>query len=142
MANTYTQIYLHVVFAVEGRESLISREHKEELFKYMIAVIQNQHQKVMSINGTSDHVHLLIGVSPDIALSDLIRDVKSASARLINDKKWFRGHFKWQRGYGAFSCSKSDVSRVARYIENQERHLGPVISKRILDVIGESWRAI
>ena len=122
MANTYTQIYIHTVFAIEGRQPLIAKEHKIEIYKYMTAVIQNQNQKVMSINGMPDHVHLLIGLSPDIALSDLVRDVKAASSSMINDKRWVRGHFNWQRGFGAFSYSKSQVSRLAKYIEDQERH--------------------
>ncbi|HXI91706.1 MAG TPA: transposase [Blastocatellia bacterium] len=88
----------------------------------MTTVIQNQKQKVMAINGMPDHVHLLIGMSPDIALSDLVKDVKVASSSLINDKRWVRGHFRWQRGFGAFSHSRSQVSTVAKYIENQERH--------------------
>jgi len=122
MANTYTQIYIQAVFAVEGRQSLIVPEHKIEIYKYMTAVIQNKKNKLMVINGMPDHVHLLIGLNPDISLSDLVQDVKSASSRLINDNRWARGHFNWQRGYGAFSYSKSQVSRVAKYIENQERH--------------------
>ena len=122
MANTYTQIYIHTVFAVEGRQSLIAKEHKVEIYKYMTEVVQNQKQKVMSINGMPDHVHLLIGLRPDIALSDLVRDVKAASSSLINDKRLVKAHFNWQRGFGAFSYSKSQVSTVAKYIENQERH--------------------
>ena len=122
MANTYTQIYIHAVFAVEGRQSLIAPEHKIEIYKYMTTTIQNQKNKVMAINGMPDHVHLLIGLNPDIALSDLVRDAKAAASNLINDKRWVRGHFNWQRGYGAFSYSKSQVPRVARYIEDQERH--------------------
>jgi REP element-mobilizing transposase RayT len=88
----------------------------------MTTVIQNQKNKVMAINGMSDHVQLLIGLSPDIALSDLVKDVKVASSNLINDKRWVRGHFNWQRGFGAFSYSRSQVPNVARYIENQEQH--------------------
>jgi putative transposase len=122
MANTYTQIYIHAVFAVEGRESLIAPEHKIEIYKYMTAVIQDQKHKLMSINGMPDHVHLLIGLRPDVALSELVRDLKSAASRLINDKRRVRGHFNWQRGFVAFSYSKSQVSNVAKYIENQERH--------------------
>ena len=107
MANTYTQIYIHLVFAVSGRQSLIAKQHKVEIYKYMTTVIQNQRQKVMAINGMPDHVHLLIGMSPDIALSDLVKDVKVASSSLINDKRWVRGHFNWQRGFGAFSHSRA-----------------------------------
>ena len=114
MANTYTQIYIHAVFAVEGRQSLIAPEHKIEIYKYMTTVIQNQKNKVMAINGMPDHVHLLIGLNPDIALSDLVRDAKSTASSLINDKGWVRGHFNWQKGYGAFTYSKSQVSRVAK----------------------------
>ena len=122
MANTYTQIYIHTIFAVEGRQSLISKEHKDEIHKYMTGVIHNQKQKVMAINGMPDHVHMLIGLSPNIAVSDLVKDVKGASSSLINDKRWVRGRFHWQRGFAAFSYSRSQVPTVARYIQNQERH--------------------
>ena len=122
MANTYTQIYIQLVFAVEGRRSLIPKEHKVEIYKDMTTVLQNKKQKVMAINSMADHVHLLIGQSPDIALSDLVKDVKIASSKLINDKRWVRGHFNWQLGFGAFSYSRSQVSSVAKYIEDQERH--------------------
>jgi putative transposase len=77
MANTYTQIYIHTVFAVAGRRSLIPQEHKVEIYKHITTVIQNKKQKVMAINGMADHLHLLIGMSPDIALSDLVKDVRS-----------------------------------------------------------------
>jgi len=96
MANTYTQIYIHTVFAVSGRQSLIAKEHKVEIYKYMAGVIENNKQKVMAINGMPDHVHLLIGLGPDVALSNLVRDVKAGSSKLINDKRWVRGHFTWQ----------------------------------------------
>jgi putative transposase len=122
MANTYTQIYIHTVFAVSGRQSLISKEHKIEIYKFITSVIQNKKHKVMAINGMPDHVHLLIGLGPELALSDLVRDVKAGSSKLINDKRWVTGHFTWQRGFGAFSYSRSQVPTVARYIENQERH--------------------
>jgi REP element-mobilizing transposase RayT len=128
MANTYTQIYIHAVFAVSGRQSLIAKERKVEIYKYMTTAIQNQKQKVMAMNGMPDHVHLLIGMSPDIALSDLVKDVKVASSNLINNKRWVRGHFNWQRGFGAFSYSRSQVSTVARYIENQEPSCQALIS--------------
>lgn len=122
MSNTYTQIYIQTVFAVENRQSLISKHHKDEIYKYMTSVIQNKKQRVMAINGMPDHVHILIGMSPDLALSDLVKDVKVASSNLINDKRWVRGRFSWQRGFGAFSYSRSQVPIVAKYIENQEQH--------------------
>lgn len=121
MPNTYTQIYIQVVFAVNGRQSLITPIFKETLFKYIGGIMRNAGQKLIAINGMSDHVHILIGMKPTIALSAFVKDIKVASSRLINDKGWVRGHFSWQEGFGAFSYSQSHVSKVARYIENQER---------------------
>ncbi|HYL98978.1 MAG TPA: IS200/IS605 family transposase [Blastocatellia bacterium] len=122
MANTYTQIYIQTVFAVEGRQSLISTDHKDELYKYISGIVRNEKQKLMAINGVSDHIHILIGMDPDIALSNLVKTIKVASSRFMNDKRWVKGRFRWQSGFGAFSYSRSQVSRVATYIENQERH--------------------
>src|SRR6185369_2708514 len=122
MPNTYTQIYIQVVFAVNGRQSLITSSFKEDLFKYIGGTMRNAGQKLIAINGMPDHVHILIGMKPNIALSTFVKDIKVASSRLINDKRWVRGHFSWQEGFGAFSYSQSHVSKVARYIENQKRH--------------------
>lgn len=122
MPNTYTQIYIQVVFAVNGRQSLITSSFKEDLFKYIGGTMRNAGQKLIAINGMPDHVHILIGLKPNLALSTLVKDIKVASSRLINDKGWVRGHFSWQEGFGAFSYSQSHLSKVARYIENQERH--------------------
>ena len=113
MANTYTQIYIQLVFAVEGRRSLIPKEHKVEIYKEMTTVLQNKKQKVMAINGMPDHVHLLIGQSLDIALSDLVKDVKIASSRLINDKRWVRGHFKTSTlNTILHTCSPSSMMQI------------------------------
>jgi REP-associated tyrosine transposase len=122
MPNTFTQIYIQVVFAVNGRQSLITSSFKEDLFKYIGGTIRNAGQKLIAINGMPDHVHILIGMKPNIALSAFVKDIKVASSRLINDKGWVRGRFSWQEGFGAFSYSQSHLSKVARYIENQERH--------------------
>src|ERR1041384_3467817 len=102
MANTYSQIYLQIVFAVRGRENLIQPEWKNELFKYITGIIKNNKQKLLAINGVSDHVHLLIGFEPNIRPSDLIRDIKANSSRFINEKRLVRGKFYWQEGFGAF----------------------------------------
>jgi len=122
MPNTYTQIYIHVIFAVQGRQSLISRPHREEVYKEIAGVMKAERQKLISINGMADHVHILVGLRPDSALSDLVKEIKVASTNLINDKGWVRGRFSWQRGFGAFSYSRSQIRTVAAYIENQERH--------------------
>jgi putative transposase len=122
MANTYTQIYLHIVFAVEGRQNLVQPEHNEELQKYITGIVSGQKQKLIAINNMPDHLHLLVGIKPDIALSDLVRDVKAGSSKFINEKHWVRGRFSWQEGFGAFSYSRSQLGAVIRYIENQQKH--------------------
>ncbi len=122
MANTYTQIYIHVVFAVEGRQSLISSDHKDELQKYITGIVANKGQKVIAINNMPDHFHLLIGLKPTMSLSELIAAVKASSSGFINDRRWVKGKFRWQEGFGAFSYSHSHLGRVIRYIANQESH--------------------
>jgi len=122
MANTYTQIYIHVVFAVKGRQNLIRKEWKEELHKYIAGIIRNQNQKLIVINSMPDHVHILVGLKPDMALSDLVRDIKANSSRFINEKRWVRGRFNWQEGFGGFSRSQEELERVIEYIQSQEEH--------------------
>jgi putative transposase len=122
MGNTYTQIFLHIVFSVKGRQNLLSAEHKEELHKYITGIIRNQKQKLIIINSVRDHVYILLSMRPDAALSDLVRDIKSNSSAFINEKRWVRGLFRWQEGFGAFSCSRAEMNYVGRYIENQEEH--------------------
>lgn len=122
MANTYTQIYIHVVFAVEGRQNLIRSENNDELQKYITGIVSGQKQKLIAINNMPDHVHILIGLKPDLALSDLVRDIKAGSSGFINRKRWVRGRFGWQEGFGAFSYSRSQLDTVIRYIQNQQKH--------------------
>jgi len=122
MANTYSQIYLHVVFAVEGRQNLIAPEHNDELQKYITGIVTAQRQKLIAINNMSDHLHLLVGLRPDVALSDLVRDVKAGSSKFINEKRWVMGRFSWQEGFGAFSYARSQLGAVIRYIQNQQKH--------------------
>jgi REP element-mobilizing transposase RayT len=122
MANTYTQIYIHVVFAVEGRQNLIPPEHHDELQKFITGIVSAQKQKLIAINNMPDHLHLLIGLRPDSSLSDLVRDVKAGSSKFIKEKRWVAGRFSWQEGFGAFSYSRSQLGTVIRYIEYQQRH--------------------
>lgn len=122
MANTYTRLYFHVVFAVKGRSNQIAKTWKKELYRYISAIIANKNQKLMIMNGMPNHIHLLLGTRPDCNLSDLIRDVKASSSKWINEKNWLRTQFRWQAGFGAFTVSYSDVKRVINYIENQEKH--------------------
>lgn len=122
MANTYTQLYFHVVFAVKGRQNLISIQWKDELYKYIAGIINNKSQKLLIINGMPDHVHLLLSSSPNFNLSTLIGEVKSNSSRWINENRYVRGKFAWQIGFGAFTVSQSQLTVVTNYIKKQEIH--------------------
>ncbi|QBN19102.1 IS200/IS605 family transposase [Flavobacterium nackdongense] len=122
MANTYTQIHIHFVFAVKYRLGTIQSEWKEELYKYITGITQNNSHKLLAINGMSDHIHILIGIRPAQSISDLMKDVKQSSSKWINENKLTKTHFEWQEGYGAFSYSKSQINNVIRYIQNQEEH--------------------
>jgi len=122
MANTYTQIYIHIVFAVQGRGCLIPRQHKEELCKFTTGIVKNRDQKLIAINCEPDHMHVFVGVKPTITISDLVRDIKAGSSGFINDKQWIKGKFNWQEGFGAFSHSHSNIDTVVKYIQSQEEH--------------------
>lgn len=122
MANTYTQIHIQTIFAVQNRQSLIKQEWKNELYKYITGIIQSYDHKVLQINGTPDHIHIFFGMRPTQSLSDLMKEVKQDSSKWINNKRLVNGKFSWQEGYGAFSYSKSHVPRVIKYIANQEEH--------------------
>ena len=122
MANTYSQIYIHVVFAVEGRQNLIAPEHNDELQKYITGIVSAQKHKLIAVNNMPDHLHVLIGLRPDASLSQLVRDIKANCSRFINEKHWIMGRFSWQEGFGAFSYSRSQLGTVIRYIENQQKH--------------------
>ena len=122
MADTYTQLYIHIVFAVKGRHTLIPKDHKTELHQYITGIVTNRKQKMIQINSMPDHVHILVGITPDIALSDLVRDIKVSATKFINQKRWVRGQFKWQEGFGAFTYSHSQLGDVVTYIQNQEAH--------------------
>lgn len=122
MANTYSQIYIQFVFAVQGRQNLIRKNFKDELYKYISGITRNKKQKLLAINGMPDHVHLFIGLNPDVHISNLLKEIKSNSSRFINEKGFVKGKFQWQEGFGAFSYSHSHIDRVVKYIINQETH--------------------
>lgn len=122
MANTYSQIYIHVVFAVESRQNLIEPTYNDELQKYITGIVTAQRQKLIAINNMPDHAHILIGQRPDCTLSQLVGDIKSGSTNFINRKRWVRGRFNWQEGFGAFSYSRSQLTAVIKYIQNQQKH--------------------
>ncbi len=122
MANTFTQLYIHLVFAVKHRDRLIRPSFKDELMKYITGIIQNKGNKLLATNTMPDHIHMFIGLDSKNAISDLVKDVKVSSTNFINDNKWLKGRFHWQEGYGAFSYAHSQINSVIKYILNQERH--------------------
>ena len=124
MANTYSQIYLHFVFAVQNRMSLIKPKWKSELYKYMSGIVTNHGHKVYAINGMPDHIHVLVSMNPKQSPSDLMHDVKRNSSLWINENHLTVGKFSWQDGFGVFSYGKLQISDIASYIENQEGHHG------------------
>lgn len=120
--GTFSQIYIQLVFVVKGRENLLKKTFRAEVFKYMSGIVKAKGQKSIIINGVEDHVHLFIGLKPSMRLSDLVRDIKNNTTNFINEKKFVRGRFSWQEGDGAFSYSQSHMDNVYQYILNQERH--------------------
>jgi len=122
MPNTFSQMYIQIVFAVQNRNNFIHPSWEDELFKYMTGIIRNKEQKLIAINGVPNHIHILIGMKPSCCLSDLMREVKKSSNEFVNDQKFLKYKFQWQEGFGAFSYSHSSLDRVIRYIENQKEH--------------------
>ena len=122
MADTYSQIYIQIVFAVKNRKALINSEWEEQLYKYITGIITNKNQKLIAINGTNSHIHIFIGMKPTCCLSDLVREIKKASNQFIQEKKITPFKFNWQSGYGAFSYNHSQLDNVYNYILNQKEH--------------------
>jgi REP element-mobilizing transposase RayT len=120
--GVYTQLFIHLVFAVKNRECILSESIRKEVFSYMSGLLTNKKHKSIIVNGYTDHVHVFFGLNPVMSISDIVADLKRSSSLLINEKKWLRGKFQWQEGYGAFSYSKSHVENVYNYILNQNVH--------------------
>jgi len=122
MSNTYSQIYVQLVFAVKSREALINNSFREELQKYISGIIANRGCKLCVIYANPDHVHILVRLHPNISVSNLVRDIKSNSSKYINERRFIPFHFQWQDGYGVFSYSPSHIDAVVKYILNQPEH--------------------
>jgi len=121
MANTFSQIYLQFVFTVKNRQSLIPKEHKEELHKYITGLVRNRNAKMLAVHCMPDHVHLFVGFRPTISIADFMKEIKVETNEFINGKRWVNKKFSWQEGYGVFSYSHSQIDRVIKYIMNQEK---------------------
>jgi putative transposase len=122
MANTYSQSYFHLVFAVKHRDALIKKEWKDELEKYITGIVQNHHHKILAIKSMPDHIHILIGYNLNKLIPDLVEEVKTSSNSWIKERGLSRLKFDWQKGYGSFTHSHSQIDTVVKYIINQEEH--------------------
>ncbi len=122
MSGTYTQLYIQIVFAVKGHENIISMQWRDELHKYIAGIITGKGHKSIIVNGLPDHIHAYVGLKPSMAISDLVRDIMNNSSKFINERRFVKGKFQWQEGYGAFSYSHSQIQNVYDYILNQEKH--------------------
>jgi REP element-mobilizing transposase RayT len=122
MANTYTQINIHAVFCVKRRENIITLNFSDQLYSYLAGIINKTGNYSLAVNGYRDHVHAFFELNPSLALSDVMRDIKTNSSKWINEKHFVKGHFSWQKGFGAFSYSRSQRNNVIKYIMNQEKH--------------------
>ena len=122
MPNTYSQINIHAVYAVKGRENLLNPEFKSQLFKYTSGILSQLDQFPLAVNGAHDHVHMFFELNPVNSISEILRIVKSSSSKWVNDHQFVKGKFRWQEGYGAFSNARSERDNVINYIINQEEH--------------------
>jgi REP element-mobilizing transposase RayT len=122
MANTYTQINIHCVFAVKGRENLLDRAIRDRVHQYISGIIRELDSYPLAVGGWLDHVHVFLELNPNISISQMMQKVKANSTKMINNEKLVLGKFEWQSGYGAFSHSKSQRYDVIKYIMNQELH--------------------
>lgn len=120
--GTFTQIYIQLVFSPMNKEALLHQNIRPDIFKDMSGIITNLGYKSIIINGLSDHVHLFLGLNPNLSISDSVKEIKRASSVFINEQRFFSGKFQWQSGYGGFSYSQSHIEKVYNYILNQEQH--------------------
>lgn len=120
--GTFSQVYLHFIFAVKFRDGLLLKTFQDEVYRYIAGIVQNNGHKLISVGGMPDHIHILVGMKPNQSVADLVNKVKSNSSKFINEKRFLPVRFEWQRGYGVFSYSRSQLNQVVHYIQNQEAH--------------------
>lgn len=122
MGDTYVQAYFHLVFAVQNRKALIQKQWKGRLEKYITGIVQNNGHKLITISAERDHIHIFIGYNLNQKIPDLVENIKTSSNQFVEIERLSFYKFSWQKGYGAFTHSHSNLSKVATYIENQEAH--------------------
>ncbi|WP_300671257.1 IS200/IS605 family transposase [Soonwooa sp.] len=114
---SYTQILYHIIFGTKYRKPTINEAHCEELYKYIWGILANKKCKLYRINGVEDHIHLLVGLHPSVALADLVKDVKVASCLWMKQNANFPDFEAWQEGYGAFTYSLREKEMIIGYIK-------------------------
>lgn len=122
MPNTYTQLYVHCVFAVKYRKAIIQAEWDDRLHRYITGILQGNGHKLLAINSMPDHLHFFVGLDPKQSISEMMRLAKGDSSEFINKERFTKSKFYWQEGYGAFSNSRSQIDSVVKYIMNQKQH--------------------
>ena len=139
MANTFTQLHIQLVFAVKNRASLIQKEWKPELEKYITGIVEKQNHKLLAIGSMSDHIHIFIGYNVNQLIPDLVNEIKTSSSTWIKLQKLTPFKFEWQKGYGAFSYARSQVNAVTNYVLNQEvHHAKKTFKAEYLDMLNRS----
>ena len=120
--STHHGILLHVVFSTKYRKCLMADQWRDDLFAYIGGTVKDHKAALLKAGGVEDHVHLLLRIHPEFAISKTLQLLKANSSRWINENHKTRHPFQWQRGYGAFSVSQSMAETVRRYIERQKEH--------------------
>ena len=120
--STFTNLLFHIVYSTKYRKPVIQKSWQDDLYGYVGGIIRNHKGTLLCMGGVMDHVHLLAKLSPTIAVSDMLRLIKSNSSTMVNETMRPRKPFEWQPGYAAFSVSESQFERVRDYILNQEEH--------------------
>ena len=122
MADAYSKVYLHIVFAVKKREALLHKNWRSDLFSYISGIINKRGNYSLAVNGSYDHMHMFLDYKGKELIPDLVREIKKASNNYIKDHKLTRLKFEWQSGYGVFSHGYRENDTVIKYIKNQEQH--------------------
>jgi len=136
MANTYTQCYFHLVFAVKNRDALIKKEWKDELEMYITGIVRNHRHKMLAIGAMPDHLHFLAGYNVNQLIPDLVEEIKTSSNSWIKGERLSKFNFEWQKGYGAFTHSRSQIDTVVKYILTQgEHHKKKTFKEEYLEIL-------
>ena len=122
MPNTFSQLIYHIVFSVKDKKPLLNNKIQNELYKYFAGIANNHNFKIISAGGTSNHVHILLSLKPDLKLSKCLQLIKGGSSKWIHDNFSEMESFSWQAGYGAFTVSKSQENIIKNYIAKQKEH--------------------